>query len=476
MVINISTFILIGLTEGINMADNLWNVKSPKMIVEPPGPMSRKIISNAGLAADTVPPIIKKAEGIWIVDPDGNIIMDFISGRCTVNVGHRHPRLVKVLHEHVDLVTHGYTEERLLLEKELERIAPGPKKKRIVYAHSGSDANDAAIKVARFFTKKPYIIAFTGAYHGVTYGALSVSSYLPRMVKGFGPNVPGIYHMPYPYCYRCPYGLSKEKCGIECLSYIENYAFKSYLPPEEVAAVIVEPVAGDAGWHVPPKEWVEGLKELCTKNNILFISEEVQTGFGRMGEWFGIQHFKVTPDIIVMGKAMAGGAAPMSGVIYNSEIEEIHNLGRLYHGHTMGGHPLGVATALENIKIIEDEKLLDNSKKMGKYLFDTLNEDLFKNKSSIVGDIRGVSLLIGVEIVEPNKKDNYGRPAPAPELADEICLRAMRKGLWTIRMGAYGTSVLRVAPPLIINKPLLNVAIDILESAIIETEKAHKKS
>jgi 4-aminobutyrate aminotransferase len=233
-------------------------------------------------------------------------------------------------------------------------------------------------------------------------------------------------------------------------------------------------VAGDAGWHVPPREWVRGVRDLCNKYGILYISEEVQTGFGRMGKWFGIQHYDVTPDIVVMGKAMAGGAAPMSGIIYTNDLEEIHKVGRLPHGHTMGGHPLGVATTMENIKIIEDEKLLNNSKNMGKYLLDKLNDDLVEKKSTIVGDVRGVSLLIGVEIVDPIKKDSYGRPAPAPELADEICNRAMKKGLWTIRMGAYGTSVLRVAPPLIIGKPQLNIAIDILVSSIKETEKAHR--
>jgi 4-aminobutyrate aminotransferase len=453
------------------MKENLWNNSAPKIIVEPPGPETRRILASAGLPESFGTPIAKRAEGVWIQDPDGNVIMDFISGRCTVNVGHSHPRLLKVLHEQADRVTHGYTEERLILEKELARITPGSKNKKAVYAHSGSDANDAAIKFARWSTKKPYLICFTGAYHGVTYGALSISSYQPQMVKGFGPNLPGVYHMPYPYCYRCPFGKKSESCGLECLAYIENYVLKSYLPPEEVAAAIVEPVAGDAGWHVPPREWVRGLRELCTKYNILLVSEEVQTGFGRMGHWFGIQHFDVVPDIIVLGKAMAGGAAPMSGIVYRSDIEEKREGEHFYHGHTMGGHPVGVATTLENIKIIEEENLVEKSKSKGKYLMDKLRNDL-ADKCSIVGDIRGVGMLIGIEIVKSTEKDTYGRPAPAPLIADEICRKAMKKGLWTIRMGAYGTGALRVAPPLIISKAQLDVAIEILESAILDTERA----
>jgi len=447
----------------------LWNLNQPKMVTEPPGPETKRILAAAGLPPDFATPIIKSAEGVWIEDLDGNVIMDFISGRCTVNVGHRHPRLVQVLHHQADLVTHGLTEDRLLLEKELARITPGKKDKRAVYAHSGSDANDAAIKLARWSSGKPYIVCFAGAYHGVTYGALSVSSYIPEMVKHFGPNLPGIYNMPYPYCFRCPFGYGGcDECGLSCLNYIKNYAFKSYLPPVEVAAVLVEPVAGDAGWHVPPKEWMKGLKEICVDNGILLISEEVQTGFGRMGEWFGMTHFGVVPDIIVMGKAMAGGAAPMSGVVAESSLFS-KGKDRFSHGHTMGGHPVGVATTLENIKIIEDENLVEECKKKGDYLKRRLIE--IWEDSSIIGDVRGVGLLIGVEIV---KSKRAPKMPPAPDYADEICRRAYKKGLWTIRMGAYGTGVLRVAPPLIISQKQLDTAVGILEKSIKETEDSHR--
>ncbi len=447
---------------------SLWKRRDPQIVVTPQGPEAKRILREGGLSEDFLQPVARRAGGVFIEDVDGNTFMDFISGRCTVNVGHSHPRMLKVLHEQADRVTHGLTEERFKLEKELGKIVPGSGNKRVLYAHSGSDANDAAIKVARWVTKRPYIITFTGAYHGVTYGAMAVSSYQTSMVRGYGPHVPGVYHMPYPYCYRCPYGHKRDSCGLECLHYIENYALKSYLPPDEVAAVIVEPIAGDAGWHVPPQEWVKGLRELCNKNDFLFISEEVQTGFGRMGEWFGIEHFNVVPDMVVMGKAMAGGVAPMSGVAVREDI-----LGRrkerISHGHTMGGHPVGVATALENIEIIRSEDLLNNSRTLGAYLKDHL-KDMW-GAHPIIGDVRGVGLLIGVEIVNPDKED-----CPSLEMADEICRLCFKKGLWTIRMGAYGTGALRIAPPLVTSKQQIDSALGILEDAITKTEESNKEA
>lgn len=445
---------------------SLWNRSQPEIVTEPQGPEARRILREAGLPEDQLQPVARRAGGVFIEDVDGNTFLDFISGRCTVNVGHSHPRLLKVLHEQADRVTHGLTEERFKLERELSAIVPGPGRKRVLYAHSGSDANDAAIKVARWVTKRPYIIAFTGAYHGVTYGAMAVSSYQTGMVRGYGPHVPGVYHMPYPYCYRCPMGTNKiedEDCDLPCLRYIEDIAFKSYLPPDEVAAVVVEPVAGDAGWHVPPVDWMKGLRELCDKHDILLISEEVQTGFGRMGHWFGIEHFGVVPDMVVMGKAMAGGVAPMSGVAVREDLLN-RRQERISHGHTMGGHPVGVATALENIAIIRDSNLLGESRIRGAYLKKNLEAMMDDHK--VIGDVRGVGLLIGAEVVG-------AKGEPAPGLADEICRLCFKKGLWTIKMGAYGTGVLRIAPPLVTTQKQLDVALEILEAAITETDKEH---
>ena len=435
----------------------LWDRKVPHIEAGPPGPKVEALLKKLGIPEYSFP-LADKAEGIWIQDPDGNVFMDFISGRCVLNVGHRHPKVVGALRQPLAHVTHGLTADAIRLQEELFRVTPGDFPKKAAFSLSGSAANDCAIKLARHATGRPYIIAFSGAYHGVTYGALSVSSYLPRMVRGFGPNVPGVYHMPYPYCYRCPFGLEYPDCDLRCLRYIEEYAFKSYLPPDEVAAAIVEPIAGDAGWIVPPEGWLKGLKEMCERHGILLIDEEIQTGFGRTGRWFACENWGVEPDIIVLGKSMAGGV-PMSAVVGGAELFK-----DFYHGHTFSGHPLGCAAALANIEVIEEENLVENSAKMGNYMKTRLK--VMMDGHRVIGDVRGLGLLIGVEIVTDRETKR-----PSVEEADAICAEAFRRGLYTIRMGAYGTANLRVAPPLVITEEQADAALDILEESITVVEK-----
>ncbi len=443
------------------MMGGLGNIKTPKIVVKPPGPRVRALLKEINLPPTTIYPIIEEAEGIWIKDLDGNVYIDFISGRCVVNVGHRHPKIVETLKQQIDKLTHGPNEYRFKLEKELARITPGNFPKRVSYSLTGSAANDCAIKLARWATRRPYIIAFAGAYHGVTYGALSLSSYLPRMRRGFWPLLPGIYIMPYPYCYRCPFGLEYPDCDLKCLGYLE-YAFKSYLPPDEIAAISIEPIAGDAGWIVPPDGYLQQLRELCDHYDILLIAEEVQTGFGRTGKWFAVEHWNVVPEIMVLGKALAGGV-PLSAVVAKAELFEKEEA-RFVHGHTFGGYPLGCAAALTNIQIIEEEGLIENAERMGAYMMKRLREMM--EDHSIIGDVRGKGLLIGVEIV----KDKESKK-PGIEEADSICKKAFERGLYIIRMGAYGTATLRVAPPLIITREQVDIALNILEEAISEVEK-----
>lgn len=443
---------------------DLKSLEGPRILVKPPGPRVQELLKLAGLPpTQYLAPIAEEAEGIFIRDPDGNIFIDFISGRCVVNVGHRHPKVVEAIKKQLGRATHGLTEDRFRLERELVRVTPGRFPKRVSYSLSGSDANDGAIKLARWSTKRPYIIAFAGAYHGVTYGALSVSSYLPRMVRGFGPNLPGVYHFPYPYCYRCPFGLHHPECDFRCVRYIEDYAFRSYLPPDEVAAAIIEPIAGDAGWIVPPEGYIRYLKEICERHGILLIDEEVQTGFGRTGRWFAIEHWGVEPDIIVLGKAMAGGI-PLSAVVARSEL--FQRDGQPFaHGYTFGGYPLACAAALENIRVIEEERLVENAERVGALIMKRLME--IREEHSIIGDVRGKGLLMGAEVVKGG-----GSKEPGLEEASAICAEAFQRGLYIIHMGSYGTATLRVAPPLIITERQAESALNILEEAIEEVEKS----
>jgi len=441
------------------------NFTSPKIIVEPPGPKAMKLMKLGHLKSlRYTHPIMEKAQGIFIKDLDGNIFIDLISGKCVNNIGYSHPKLVKALKIQVEKGTHGITENRFKLNEKLSEITPGDFKKRIFYAQSGSVTNDFGIKTARWSTRRPYIVAFAGAYHGTTYGALSISSYRPDMVKGFHPNLPGIYHMPYPYCYRCPFKLEYPDCSLACLCYLEDYAFKSYLPPEEVAAVIFEPVAGDAGWHVPPDDWLPTLREICDKHGILLIAEEVQTGFGRTGKWFAVENWDVEPDIILLGKAISCGV-PNAACVTREDLCEREETGESFWiGGTFSASPLSSVAALTNIEVIEEEKLVDNSAKMGSYIKKRLMEMLDDHR--LMGDVRGVGLLIGVEIVK-----NKETKKPGVEEAEKICAEAFKKGLYLMNMGSFGTRVLRVAPPLIINREQADSSLEILESAISKVER-----
>jgi 4-aminobutyrate aminotransferase len=351
----------------------------------------------------------------------------------------------------------------LKLNKKISEITPGDFKKRIFYAQSGSTTNDFGIKTARWSTKRPYIVAFAGAYHGTTYGALSISSYRPEMVKGFNPNLPGIYHMPYPYCYRCPFKLEHPDCDLACLWYLEDYAFTSYLPPEEVAAVVFEPVAGDAGWHVPPDEWLPTLRKICDRHGILLIAEEVQTGFGRTGKWFAVENWGVEPDIILLGKAIACGVPNAACVVREDLCMKEETGESFWTGGTFSGSPLSSVAALTNIDVIEEEKLVDNSSKMGAYIKGRLMEMMEDHR--IMGNVRGVGLLIGVEIVKDKETKK-----PGVEEAEKICAEAFQKGLYLVNMGAFGTRALRVAPPLIINREQADSSLEILESSISKVE------
>ena len=241
--------------------------------------------------------ILRRAEGVWIEDVDGNVFIDFVSGGYVANTGHRHPEIVKAAKRQLDKFVCGFSESRLKLADRLAGITPGHFKKDVFFGHSGSDSNDTAIELARWSTRRPYIIAFLGAYHGITLGALSMTSTLLQR-KGCHPLVPGIITMPYPYCYRCPFRLEHPECELQCLRYIEDYAFKTFCPAQDVAGVNIELIQGDAGWIVPPNDYLPALKKMCEKYAIPFIAEEVQTGFGRTGKIFACEHWNIEPDII----------------------------------------------------------------------------------------------------------------------------------------------------------------------------------
>lgn len=405
------------------------------------------------------PLVVKKGYGAIIEDADGNQYIDLLSSAAALNTGHAHPKVVEAITQQVKDFIHYtpcylYHEPLVQLANQLAEITPGNFKKRVTFGLSGSDANDGMIKLARVYTGRSKIISFVQAYHGSTYGAISLSALSLNMRRKIGPLVPDIHHIPYPDCYRCPLGQNKESCNMECLNQLKT-AFKYYLPAEEVAAIIMEPIAGDAGLVLPPQKYIDELYNICKENGILFVSEEVQQGFGRTGKWFGIEHFGIVPDAIIMGKSIASGM-PLSAIVAREEIMQAWEAPA--HLFTMGGNPVSCKAALATIDVIREENLLEHTLQLGEYVKDRFNQ--MKEKYELIGDVRGVGLSIGVDLVT----DRITKEK-ANEAAAKICYRCWEKG---IILTFFANSVLRIQPPLVITREQMDKAIDIIEEAINE--------
>lgn len=429
------------------------NVKNCKNIVEQDGE-----VIGAACRVPYYPLVIKRGRGAIIEDVDGNEYIDMLSSASATNIGHCHPKVVEAIIEQAKEIIHytpvyTYHESLVKLAKELIEITPGNFKKKVVFGLTGSDSNDGMIKLARAYTGRSKIISFIGAYHGSTYGSISLSAISLNMRRKIGPLLPDIYHISYPHCYRCKFGKKEESCNLECIQELEE-SFKSYLPPEEVATIVMEAIQGDGGLIVPPAKYVEKLYNICKKNGILFAVDEVQQGFGRTGKWFGIENFNVEPDIIVMGKSIASGM-PMSAIVARSEIME--TLEPPAHAFTTMGNPICCKAALATIKVIKEEGLLEYSRKLGEYTRERFNK--MKDKYPLIGDVRGIGLSIGVDLVQ-----NVDTKERAKEAAAKICYRCWEKG---IILTFFANNVLRVQPPLVITKEQMNKALDIIEESIV---------
>ena len=407
------------------------------------------------------PLVVKRAYKSTVEDMDGNTFIDFLSSAGTLNVGHCHPKVVKSIIEQTKqsiLYTPVYMYNKLLSElaQKLIEITPGNFPKQVTFGLSGSDANDGAIKLARAYTGRSKIISFIRSYHGSTYGAITLSGISLNMSRKIGPLLPEIYHMPFPDTYHNSLGGEPEDAGKNCLDYLK-YAFENYLPPDEVAAVIIEPIQGDAGIVVPPGDYMQELFKLCKENGILFISEEVQQGMGRTGKWFGIEHFNIEPDIVIMAKALASGM-PLSALIGRKEIMEA--LEAPAHLFTTAGNPVCCAAALATIKVIEEEKLMENAEKLNKIAFERFTS--MKDKFPFIGDVRGLGLSIGVDLIKDSVTKERNKEAAA-----KICYCAWQKGLL---LSFFSNSVLRIQPPLIITEAEFNKGIDIIETCMTDLQ------
>lgn len=405
------------------------------------------------------PCVMKKGRGAWVEDVDGNEYIDLFSSSAVLNTGHCHPKVVQAIKDQVDDFIHFstdymYAEAQVELAKLLVDITPGDFAKKVCFGHSGSDSIDGAIKLARAYTNRPKIISFTGAYHGSTFGAISVSSISLNMKRKIGPLLPDVHHMPFPDCYRCKFNSKPESCSMECLKFFED-ALESYIPPEEVAGILIEPIAGDLGFVEPPARYMKQLAELCEKHGILFMVDEVQQGFGRTGKWFSIEHFDVVPDILVAGKAMASGL-PLSAVVARAEIVE--SLGEPAHLFTLQGNSTCASAAIATIEVINDEKLVENATELGDHALQRLRS--LQDKYNVIGEIRGQGLSIGVELV----KDKVTREKD-PTAAAKVVYECWLNGVLLIFLAE---NVLRIQPPLVIARHDLDKALDVVEKAICD--------
>jgi 4-aminobutyrate aminotransferase len=439
----------------------------PKIVVTPPGPKARELVKKDETLISPsygrfYPLVVESGKGCIVKDVDGNEFIDFNSGLVCLNVGHNHPKVVGAIKNQSERFLHYsntdfYYREVVDLAERLAHITPGSPEKKVFFGNSGAEAIEAAVKLAKWHSRRQLFIAFISAFHGRTIGALSFTASKPTQRRSFFPLMPGVTHVPYGYCYRCPYKLTFPECHYWCVDFIDEYVLQKYVPPEDTAGIVVEPIQGEGGYVVPPPEYFQRLKKIADKYGLLFIDDEVQSGMGRTGKWFAIEHWGVEPDILATSKALASGL-PLGACIAKSKIMDWVPGA---HASTFGGNPLSCVAANAVIDVIKEEKLLENATKQGAYIMKRLNE--LKDKSEIVGDVRGKGLMVGMEIVESKETKK-----PAPQKVNEIMMRSWKRGVNVI---TCGVSTVRIAPPLIITKELVDSALDIIEDVTKQVEK-----
>jgi 4-aminobutyrate aminotransferase len=440
----------------------------PKLVCALPGPKAQAAVKADDRLISpsytrSYPLVAKRGRGIRIEDVDGNEFLDFAAGIAVTSTGHCHPEVVAAIQKQAAELIHisgtdFYDEHLTDLAEKLSAIAPMPGPHKVFYGNSGAEAIECALKLARYHTGRQNVIAFLGAFHGRTMGALSLTGSKPQQKRRFSPLVPGVTHVRYPYAYRgCTGGAQEEEAfGMGCARYIEEKLFKTILPPEEVAAIFVEPIQGEGGYVVAPTNFLRELRAICTRHGILLVVDEVQSGAGRTGKWWAIQHSGVEPDIVCMAKGIASGM-PLGVCMSRAEVMDWVPGS---HASTFGGNPVSIAAALATIDIIEREAM-GNAAKVGGQIMERLKG--WKTSHPTVGDVRGRGLMIGVELV----KDKATRE-PVGALRNRVETLAFERGLMIL---GCGETSIRLCPPLIVNEQEATVALDILEEALTLAEK-----
>ncbi len=441
------------------------DTKLPRLVTALPGPAAKEVLQLdekyvSPSYTRSYPLVAKTGRGALVEDVDGNVFLDFAAGIAVVSTGHCHPEVVAAIQKQAAELIHMsgtdfYYPSLVELAQKLSAITPGQQPKRVYFGNSGTEAIEAAIKLARYHTKREKLIAFYGCFHGRTMGSLSLTASKAVQRKGFGTLLAGVFHIPYPYCYRCPYGLRPESCCTECAAVLERELFKKIVDPEEVAAIIVEPIQGEGGYVPAPPEFLQELQRICRRYGILLVSDEVQCGMGRTGKWWAGDHAGLEPDILCTAKGVASGM-PLGATIARADVMD-WTPGA--HASTFGGNPVCIAAALATIGLIE-RTYMENARRMGEFLFSRMAN--WRERHKIVGDIRGKGLMIGIEIVRDQKTKEK-----AHDLRDRLVQMAFAKGV--LVLGA-GENTVRLSPPLVIDEEQADFAVRILDACLSEVE------
>ena len=438
----------------------------PKIVTDTvPGSKSAELLKvRKNEVTDSVsmlaPVFVDRAEGAMVQDVDGNVFVDFVAGIGVLNIGHTHPEVVEAVKNQAEkyfapnINVFNYEQYPRLAEK-LNEIIPVDGEKETILVNTGAEANENAVKLARRFTGRTEIITFAGGFHGRSYMAMSLTSKVKPYKHNFGPLPQGVQRFPFPYCYRCSYGLDKETCDMHCAKIFEDSYFLEYVAPDNVAAMLIEPILGEGGFIIPPDEFLTEMKKYCDKYGILLIADEIQAGYARTGKMFACEHWDVRPDIVVSAKSVAGGI-PVACVTARKEIMDSVGPGEM--GGTYCGNALATTSALKVVEILERDDFCSKANHIGDIILKRLSE--IKEKYKLVGDVRGRGAMLGIEFV----KDRITKE-PAKAETKAIVTECIQNGLVVLGAGVRD-NIIRFLPPLVITDEQLYAGLDILENAI----------
>jgi len=438
-------------------------ITGPAIRTALPGPKARAIIERDASVVSpsytrTYPLVMERGFGAMVEDVDGNVFLDCAAGIAVNATGHAHPEIVRAVTEQVQRFLHMsgtdfYYEPQVRLAEDLAGVAPIDGGVRSFFGNSGTEAIEACVKLSRYATKRDNIIAFLGGFHGRTLGALSLTASKAIQRRGFGPMMAGVYHAPFPDCYRCPVGLSSTNCAAECLDYLEDQIFVHLVSPDEVAAIVVEPIQGEGGYVVPPDQFIQRLREITKANGMLFVADEVQSGMGRTGRMFAIEHTGIRPDMVAMAKGIASGL-PLGVAAARKDLMAWPPGA---HASTFGGNPVSCAAAIVTLRLLK-ERLTANAADVGAHLMAGLKA--LMDKHQLIGEVRGRGLMIGVELV----RDRRTKERAAAE-RDAVVSAAFARGL--LLLGA-GKNAIRFSPPLVLTRDQAETAVRIFDDALTE--------